>query len=171
MGRTNYEVGFSTNSASTCAYEGFDYNMKNEFAVITDEPGMCQTKNIGSASNLTLPEVVTYRCYTEDKVSSGVKGMYAPSTKQGFKIAVNDNFIVRSNWADGSVTDDPVKIAVSFETTNGSPLADSHALLPYLARAFKLFIGDNADHEGGEADKAPGIDRLIKSAVKPAELV
>lgn len=170
MGRTNYAVGFSTATTTDVTYMEYGFDIATDFAVVTDEPGMCQTKNIGSASDLTLPEVVTYRCYQEDKVSSGVKGMYSPSTKPGFKIAMNDNFIVRSNWADGSVTDDPVKIAISVETTNGSPLANSKDLIPYLARAFCLFIGDQNDHNT-TGTTAPGIDRMIRSAVKPSALV
>lgn len=147
-----------------------DY-IKANYAVITDEPNLCQLKCVGAKSDPTLEEVVTIKKFDLDKVSSTAKGMYPPSTVKGYKVKITDNYIARSTWSDGHITDDPVKLSIEFETTNGSGIVDGKEMLHDILRAVSFAMNVPTDGIVTTTTAQSRIDRMIRGAVKPAELV
>lgn len=168
-------TGFNQNAHVVKMSGAPEVKYATDYAVITDEPGMCQIKSVGTNSDITKPEVITIRHYDQKKVSSGVKGIYPMTTEDGYKIAINDNFIIRSEWSDGHITDDPVKVAVSFETTTGAPFASGKDILPYLLRPLYALLPASTSASDQEitagTTEIPMIDRVMRNAVKPAALV
>lgn len=161
-------VSDATQSVSVNLY---DVDMSTNFAVVEDEPGSTVVKNVSAQAPIGLEELVTFRYGQIEKVSTQLEGIYPRTTRKGYQFVVKDEYILRStDEKTGVINDDPVVVYFTARTTKGANIISGEQ----FADAFlhlASFLLDVDTTTGKLTVNQATLDRLMRGATKPAELV
>lgn len=145
----------------------YNVNLASNYAVVEDVAGATAVANI--TSDIDLPEKVTMRYQSLDKVSTGLELCNTRSTKNGYQIVIKDEFACRSTDELGNVTDDPMTVYLTIRTTKGNPTMRKGSDVLKAIQHLLGFVLEASD--GTLTNDQKILDRLMHSATKPAELV
>jgi hypothetical protein len=163
---TNYGYEDTLTGTINVSLPALDY--ETDYAVVSEQSNNVVLTNV--TTGVDQPETLRFAIQDVANVYSGTSidpANFAPS-RRGKKLLVSDHLTLRVPNGDGTSTDFPVKMGLTFEFPTSVNLSDS-AISDALHRVFAAAYDVSADTpaSGVYAETLYRIKRLIRSSLNP----